>query len=294
VKTSNKTAESKDNLVSVIIPTYNRADFITQSLNSVWEQIYRPIEVIVVDDGSVDNTEDVVNKWAENHNDRSFSSKYIYQENGGAPAARNNGIKNATGRYLQFLDSDDVLMPEKLALQIELLKKENTPFCICDYIHIDHAGNVIRTSDNNRSIEEIIKSYKWLHTSIGVINKACFKEDILKWNPRLMKNQDRDFNLKILFVIEKFSYVNKPLFKWVRHNGKRIFNSQLTRNIYWDSLKSLLKFNIIYWRSISAGKSLSILYLYRNLLFKLSGYIYASYGMAEKIPESLKFWHYFR
>jgi len=101
-------------LVSVIIPTYNRAHLVTETLDSVYEQTYRPIECIVVDDGSTDDTVAVVTEWKERHRGESFSVRLLEQENKGAPAARNHGLEAATGKYLLFLDSDDMLKPDAL------------------------------------------------------------------------------------------------------------------------------------------------------------------------------------
>jgi glycosyltransferase involved in cell wall biosynthesis len=101
-------------LVSVIIPTYNRANFVVEAIESVLAQTYKNFEIIVVDDGSTDGTE----KTLEPYRDRIV---YIYQENQGPAAARNAGIRRATGQYIAFLDSDDLWMRDKLELQVEYL-----------------------------------------------------------------------------------------------------------------------------------------------------------------------------
>ncbi len=97
--------------VSVIIPTYNRAEFLKSAVKSVMTQTYRNFELILVDDGSTDNTVEVVKRFTE--------AKYIYQKNKGVSAARNTGIKAASGEYTAFLDSDDTWKPDKLEKQIE-------------------------------------------------------------------------------------------------------------------------------------------------------------------------------
>jgi len=107
-------------LISVIIPTYNRADIITDAINSVLEQTYQIFEIIVVDDGSTDNTVEIIKKIDDSR------IIYIYQENSGRPsAARNTGIKKSTGDYIAFLDSDDLWHREKLEKQIAIL--DNNP-----------------------------------------------------------------------------------------------------------------------------------------------------------------------
>ena len=95
--------------VSVIIPAYNRADLIEETLDSVFAQTYRDYEIIVVDDGSTDDTRAVLAPLAA-----AGKLRYTYQENAGLPAARNTGIRMAAGQYVAFLDSDDLFTPDKL------------------------------------------------------------------------------------------------------------------------------------------------------------------------------------
>jgi glycosyltransferase involved in cell wall biosynthesis len=103
-------------LVSVVIPTYNRALFVSEAIDSVLAQTFTDYEIIVVDDGSTDNTQEVLKRY-ENW------IKYIYQENSGVSAARNAGINSSTGFWLAFLDSDDKWMPRYLATQIEWIHR---------------------------------------------------------------------------------------------------------------------------------------------------------------------------
>ena len=97
--------------VSVIIPTYNRADMVGDAIQSVIDQTYHSWELIIVDDGSQDNTSEVVAQFSDPR------IRYIYQENKKLPAARNTGIRASSGEYLVFLDSDDLFMPDKLRAQ---------------------------------------------------------------------------------------------------------------------------------------------------------------------------------
>lgn len=103
-------------MISVVIPTFNRAPFLKEALQSVVEQTLQPSEIIVVDDGSTDETADLCKK--------SFPQvRYLYQENRGVAAARNAGIKTATEKWIAFLDSDDLWLPEKLARQWEFVQE---------------------------------------------------------------------------------------------------------------------------------------------------------------------------
>ena len=104
-------------LVTVIIPTYNRANLAIEAVESVLNQTYTHVEVIVVDDGSTDNTREVINAIPDDR------VRYIYQDNARQAAARNNGMRAARGEYIAFLDSDDLFLPEKLAKQVDYLQK---------------------------------------------------------------------------------------------------------------------------------------------------------------------------
>jgi glycosyltransferase involved in cell wall biosynthesis len=103
-------------LVSVIIPTYNQAQYLVEAVESVLAQTYKNIEIIVVDDGSTDGTEEVLSPYMDR-------IRYFYQENRGCAAARNVGIRHARGKYLSFLDHDDIFLPEKIELQVRFLEE---------------------------------------------------------------------------------------------------------------------------------------------------------------------------
>jgi len=103
-------------LISVIIPTYNSAEYIEEALGSVFEQTFQDFEIIVVDDGSTDNTAEVLKKYGDR-------IRYIYQENNGPASARNRGIRAARGEYIAFLDADDLWVTTKLEKQVELFSR---------------------------------------------------------------------------------------------------------------------------------------------------------------------------
>lgn len=109
---------NKRPLVSVIIPVYNCEQYVAQAIESVLKQNYRPIEIIVVDDGSTDGSAGVARRFNP-------YVRYHFQSNSGAGAARNRGIELATGSYLAFLDADDIWSEEKLTLQMAVFKNKS-------------------------------------------------------------------------------------------------------------------------------------------------------------------------
>jgi glycosyltransferase involved in cell wall biosynthesis len=121
--------------VSVIIPTYNQGNYLRQAIQSVLAQSYADFEVIVVDDGSTDNTSAVVGDLSDPR------LRYARQANGGLSSARNTGIRNATGSFLSYLDSDDLFLPEKLRLLVALLEENpNLGLVAGQAVLIDETG----------------------------------------------------------------------------------------------------------------------------------------------------------
>lgn len=115
-----------NNLVSVIIPSYNRAWCLKNAIDSVLSQSYENYELIVVDDGSTDLTKDILDEYVKKHK----NIRVLFQENKGVSAARNNGILNSKGDFISFLDSDDLWEREKLKSQIDFFN-ENKDIYVC-------------------------------------------------------------------------------------------------------------------------------------------------------------------
>lgn len=121
-------------MVSVIIPTYNRGYIIRKSIDSVLSQTYSDFELIIIDDGSTDNTKDIIEAYKDSR------IKYVYQENSGACAARNNGVLLAKGEYIAFHDSDDTWLPDKLEKQIQAINEIGADIVSCQMITHDQNG----------------------------------------------------------------------------------------------------------------------------------------------------------
>ena len=126
-----------ETLVSIITPTYNSEKYIAQTIRSVQSQSYSNWEMIIVDDCSSDKTESIIMDFINNDSRISF---YQLQKNSGAGVARNQAVDLAKGRYIAFLDSDDLWKPEKLQKQITFLELNNLPFTFSFYECIDEEG----------------------------------------------------------------------------------------------------------------------------------------------------------
>jgi glycosyltransferase involved in cell wall biosynthesis len=125
-------------LVSVVIPTYNRAEYIAETIESVLQQTYSNLEVIVIDDGSTDDTANVVAAFAP-------KVRYVWQENSERGASRNHGLRLASGDYIAFLDSDDLWLPDKVASDLEIIAPDpGIGVVYTDSLQIDAAGRELR------------------------------------------------------------------------------------------------------------------------------------------------------
>lgn len=149
-----------EELVSVIMPAYNCADYLGITLDSIIDQTYKNWEVIVVDDCSNDNTAEVVQEYMRKDGRIKY---YKLENNSGAAVARNTAVELAAGKYMAFLDSDDVWFPEKLIKQISFMDENDNLFTCTSYTKIDEEG-------------------KYLNRTIGVRKQSDYN-DILKKNP---------------------------------------------------------------------------------------------------------------
>lgn len=128
--------QSMNELVSIVMPSYNTADYISESIKSVQAQVYSNWELIIVDDCSTDNTDDVVKPFLVDSRIRYLKN----ERNSGAAVSRNRALRDAKGRWIAFLDSDDLWVPEKLEKQIGFMEKNGYSFSYTNYEEIDMAG----------------------------------------------------------------------------------------------------------------------------------------------------------
>ncbi|HLD60946.1 MAG TPA: glycosyltransferase family A protein [Patescibacteria group bacterium] len=147
--------ESQKLLISIVIPVYNHAHTLERCLRSIEGQTYRPIEVIIVDDGSTDSLSEVLNKLQFN-----FSPTVIRQENMGAAAARNRGFKEATGEYIIFWDADTLARPEMLEKLLRALEGDKT--AAYAYCRFKFGWKKMKSQEFNG---EDLKSYNYIDTT---------------------------------------------------------------------------------------------------------------------------------
>lgn len=210
-------------LISVVIPTFNRARQTIAAIESVLGQTYPHFEIIVVDDGSTDGSGEVIQTFVTHKSEGSHQIHFLRQRNQGASSARNTGIAGAQGDYIAFLDSDDVWIPEKLEWQVrafELFKSESRA-CVTDARLVNSAG--LDTSSfraHRRPYKQTIGIDRTATTSLAEsfcgfwISSLMVEADILRKIGGLSSDisfaEDRDLHFR-LSLITSIAYVNKQL-----------------------------------------------------------------------------------
>ncbi|MGN6614043.1 MAG: glycosyltransferase family 2 protein, partial [Candidatus Nitrosocosmicus sp.] len=231
-----------EGLVSIVIPTYNRSAFLKEAIQSVISQTYRPIECIVVDDGSTDNTKEVVEK-IRNTIDESFNLLYIFQENSGSQVARNTGTKASSGEYIQYLDSDDLLYPEKLEKQIYFINDHTEVDGVFGDWEMGTPGKkeFIEAWDSENMITQLLTE-RVVHTLAFLFRRRIVTK-IGEWDVNIKRNQEVDFQVRGLLEGAKFKHQKLTCGLWRIHQGERIANTTGLKdylNFYhkWESLLS--------------------------------------------------------
>ncbi len=198
-------------LISVIIPCYNQGRFLKETCESLLAQDYNNWEAIIINDGSTDNTEEVAVKIL--NLDERF--KYFYKSNGGLSSARNFGIQKATGDYIQFLDSDDILKPEKFSRSIELAN--NNDIIITDFLRFKSESGKLKKafcdlSEQNYTFKSILLNWD-VKYSIP-IHCGMFKSTAIKsifFDEDLKAKEDWFFWLQVFERDPKVSFLNEKL-----------------------------------------------------------------------------------
>lgn len=210
--------------ISVIITTYNRANFIDRAIKSVLNQIYQDFEIIIVDDGSTDNTEEIIKGYKD--------KRIIYikhKKNQGISAARNTRIKKSRGEYIAFLDSDDEWVPEKLSKQVKILQNESTEVGVVysNLCYIDENGKDMNKLLNPKREGYIYKDLLGENCvgppSTLLIRKECFNQVGL-FDSQQDAHEDWDMWIRIAKSY-KFALIKIPLVKY------RLHSNQISKNL---------------------------------------------------------------
>jgi hypothetical protein len=204
-------------LVSVIIPTFNRGHLLGEAIDSVLAQTYRPIECVVADANSTDNTLEVVRcKQASILQNDGFKLLYVTEPDRGASASRNLGLRNCSGEFIQFLDSDDVLVCEKLNHHVQVLRANVSldivwsKWLIVDSEEmsgaIQRANSDVSRHPNNAPPETVFsESIPWEPWPCLFRRRVCFEGG--PWNERLTRFEDWEYAVRLLATNPKIAHL---------------------------------------------------------------------------------------
>lgn len=190
-------------MVSIIIPTYNYAHYLTETLNSVYNQTFSDWECVVVDDGSTDNTKQVVEQFVK----KDIRFKYINQKNQGVSSARNSGVKYSKGDFIQFVDGDDLLQPNKLLSQVTVFH-------------------------NNKNVDIVYNDVRFFDDGNPTVLKTSLKGN--KDDNWLPKISSRGATVVGLFSRINFMVINAPLIKKTVFDKVGFFNIEMKALEDWD------------------------------------------------------------
>ncbi|KJD34538.1 glycosyl transferase family 2 [Tamlana nanhaiensis] len=255
-------------LVSVVIPCYNHAQYLPKAINSVLNQSYSEHEIIVIDDGSSDNTKDVCLKFPE--------VIYIHQKNAGLSAARNTGIKHAKGEYLVFLDADDWLVPDGIKLNLSFIVKNSKIAFVSGghkiYYEPDDKSWLIQKKPNNNTYLELLKgNFIGMHATV-MYSQWVFKK--LKFDTTIKYCEDYDLYLKIAKSFPVLHHTNIIAVYRIHDNNMSSNYHKMLRYALLilskqkklklsENEKSALKYGQDFWKSYYSKKT------YNHLIHQL-------------------------
>lgn len=256
----------KDNgLVSVVMPSYNTAKYIGESIESVINQTYPNWELIIVDDCSTDNTDSVVQGYLSDSRIRFLKN----EKNSGAAISRNYALREAKGKWIAFLDSDDVWLPEKLETQITFMLEKNCSFSYTNYEEIDEASNSlgVMVTGPKRITQAGMFAYCWVGCLTVMYDAELVGTIQIK---DIRKNNDYAMWLQICLKADCY-LLDETLGKYRKRTGS------ISRHGIW----TMMGWHYKLWRiATECGKLTAVFYTTLNLFF----------GTAKKILYVKRYW----
>lgn len=243
----------QDKLVSVIVPVFNAEKYVNRCIDSILNQTYEHLEVILVNDGSSDGSIKICEKWEK----LDSRVKIITQENLGVSSARNTGIKNATGDYVSFVDNDDWLRPEMYKNLVKQAEKENADLTFCKFINVDNNYNRENINEVNLSPENLknveyffLKNRKdcTLSGIIGCCNRILIKKQMLKtlkFDETLKYGENVIFVLNLIKQAKKIAVVNEYLYNHFKDSAIKTYEPEYLENLkaYHTTVSKFFKEN---------------------------------------------------
>lgn len=229
--------------VSVIVPIYNVEKYLTKCIESLLNQSYENIEILLVDDCATDKSEEIAKQFEVKDN----RCKYIKREkNGGLSAARNTGIINATGDYLMFVDSDDWVSKNFVKKMLEKAKEEDSDIVVCDYMmvtnEIQKCANSLEPLTDESTINEKI-AYIRNHAWTKLYKKSFWNKEKLMFPENIKRGEDMGVTIPLLTRTNKISIIKEPLYYYVQRDNSlsNVKAKKINLDFYTDAFDLMLK-----------------------------------------------------
>lgn len=266
-----------NNLISIIIPVYNNEPFLERCLNSVVSQSYRNLEIIVVNDGSADDSASIIGEFAE----RDSRIRPFHQQNQGVSAARNVGLQNATGDFVGFVDADDELLPDMYAFLLNNLLKNDADISHCGFELVKkqevikfHDSGILLIQNKAEGVKEILLGKRVEPSACTKLYRRRVLRDVF-FPVDIKNNEDVLFNVHAFYHAEKSIFEDVVKYRY-HHNlqsaSHSVFTERKARDVFnvANRIKDLIKIEEIKHDVdvFYAGKILNLLQsLKRNNLY---------------------------
>lgn len=225
-------------LVSIIIPVYNTEKYLNKCLYSLVNQTLSDIEILIINDGSPDNSQQIIEEYVKKYTNKVFSYQ---KENGGLGSARNFGLEFVKGEYIGFIDSDDYVKPDMFEKMYNKAKAENADLVICEFDFVDEIGNYITSTQINGYKDLLItdKCYAHKYGRTEAFNKLYHRDLFFNSGIRYPKGWFEDFGTTPLLIeaANKIAYVNEPQMYYVQRNGSIMSQTKQFTDKYFDTLR---------------------------------------------------------
>lgn len=224
--------------VSMIVPIYNSENFLKECLDSIINQIYKNIEIILVNDGSLDDSEKICLLFQE----LDTRIKYYYIDNSGVSAARNYGLNKATGDYICFVDSDDIISPSYVLDFIEIIN-ENVNFVCCDLnkfdlkVNINHVNDKVLKKYSGNQKYQILYEECQAYMPNRIFERKIIEENNIRFDENIHMCEDLLFNFEYLNNCESVVYLKKCNYYYRVYSSSA---SKVTKNKNWFSVYDVL------------------------------------------------------
>ena len=263
--------------ISVIVPVYNTEKYLEKCLDSLATQTLRDIEIIIVNDGSPDNSQKIIEKFTKKYD----NMKSFVKENGGLSSARNYGLTKAQGEYISFIDSDDYIKKNMLEKMYTKAQKDKSDIVTCDFINLYEDGHEVNMKSNFHYSVSELQNYLISPPMVctRIYKKELFTKIKFKENTYY---EDLELTPKLLLYTEKVSFLEEPLYYYFQRNG-----SIMKQEVFNDKLLDIFDVLSSNYQKLSKLYPNEIEYMYITHLLRSTSLRFLDYEETEKYLEKI-------